>query len=89
MPRRAKRAPPGDFAAAPRTHYGGATKREEAMLFGRVLLMVMLALPGAALAQTSQRTMQIIVPFAPGASADGIGRASWRWGLRSGSIARS
>jgi tripartite-type tricarboxylate transporter receptor subunit TctC len=44
------------------------------MQFGRVLLMVMLALPGAALAQTSQRTMQIIVPFAPGASADGIGR---------------
>ena len=44
------------------------------MLFGRVLLMVMLALPGAALAQTSQRAMQIIVPFAPGASADGIGR---------------
>jgi tripartite-type tricarboxylate transporter receptor subunit TctC len=44
------------------------------MLFGRVLMMVMLALPGVALAQTSQKTILIIVPFAPGASADGIGR---------------
>jgi tripartite-type tricarboxylate transporter receptor subunit TctC len=44
------------------------------MPFRRTLLLVMLALPGAALAQTSQRTLTIIVPFAPGASADGIGR---------------
>jgi tripartite-type tricarboxylate transporter receptor subunit TctC len=44
------------------------------MLFGRIILVAMLALPGAALAQSSQRTLQIIVPFAPGASADGIGR---------------
>jgi hypothetical protein len=34
----------------------------------------MLTLPGVALAQTWQQTLQIIVPFAPGASADGIGR---------------
>jgi tripartite-type tricarboxylate transporter receptor subunit TctC len=40
----------------------------------RCLLFVLLVLPGPALAQTSQRTIQIIVPFAPGASADGISR---------------
>ena len=34
----------------------------------------MLALPAAAVAQSLQRPMQIIVPFAPGASADGIAR---------------
>jgi tripartite-type tricarboxylate transporter receptor subunit TctC len=44
------------------------------MLLGRTVLVLMLALPGAAMAQTSQKTLQIIVPFAPGASADGIGR---------------
>jgi tripartite-type tricarboxylate transporter receptor subunit TctC len=31
-------------------------------------------LPASAVAQTTQRTIQIIVPFAPGASADGIAR---------------
>lgn len=41
----------------------------------RVLLLAILALPGSAFAQTSQKTIRIIVPFAPGASADGIARA--------------
>lgn len=41
----------------------------------RVLLLAILALPGSASAQTSQKTIRIIVPFAPGASADGIARA--------------
>jgi tripartite-type tricarboxylate transporter receptor subunit TctC len=40
----------------------------------RALLVAMLLVPAAAVAQTPQKTMQIIVPFAPGASADGIGR---------------
>jgi tripartite-type tricarboxylate transporter receptor subunit TctC len=38
------------------------------------LLLAMLALPIAAHAQSSQNPIQIIVPFAPGGSADGIGR---------------
>jgi tripartite-type tricarboxylate transporter receptor subunit TctC len=39
-----------------------------------VLLLALLLLPAAAFAQ-SQKPMRIIVPFAPGASADGIARA--------------
>jgi tripartite-type tricarboxylate transporter receptor subunit TctC len=40
-----------------------------------MLLAVLLAvLPGAALTQSLQKPIQIIVPFAPGASADGIAR---------------
>ena len=35
---------------------------------------MLMAVSVSALAQTSQKTIQIIVPFAPGASADGIGR---------------
>jgi tripartite-type tricarboxylate transporter receptor subunit TctC len=38
------------------------------------VLAAMVALSGAAHAQPSQRPLQIIVPFPPGGSADGIGR---------------
>src|SRR5262245_29939942 len=41
----------------------------------RVLLLVILLLPASAFAQGSQKTVRLIVPFAPGASADGIARA--------------
>jgi tripartite-type tricarboxylate transporter receptor subunit TctC len=44
------------------------------MGFGHILMAAALLLAGPALAQTSQKAMQIIVPFAPGASADGISR---------------
>jgi tripartite-type tricarboxylate transporter receptor subunit TctC len=51
----------------------------------RVLLLATLLLPGSAFAETSQKTIRIIVPFAPGASADGIARAiSIELGKRSG-----
>jgi tripartite-type tricarboxylate transporter receptor subunit TctC len=44
------------------------------MLLGRAFLLALLLAPGSLLAQTGQKSMQIIVPFAPGASADGIAR---------------
>jgi tripartite-type tricarboxylate transporter receptor subunit TctC len=44
-------------------------------MMSRGVLLVALALAcGPALAQTSQKPIQIIVPFAPGASADGAAR---------------
>jgi tripartite-type tricarboxylate transporter receptor subunit TctC len=43
------------------------------MLLGRALLLAVLICPGTALAQT--KPVQLIVPFAPGASSDGIARA--------------
>jgi tripartite-type tricarboxylate transporter receptor subunit TctC len=39
-----------------------------------LLIMFMMAASGPALAQTSQKAVQIIVPFPPGGSADGIAR---------------
>jgi tripartite-type tricarboxylate transporter receptor subunit TctC len=44
------------------------------MRFKYRLLVALLTLSGAADAQPSQKPIQIIVPFAPGGSADGIGR---------------
>ena len=44
------------------------------MLLRLSLLLAMLALSGSALAQTSQKAIQIIVPFPPAGSADGIAR---------------
>jgi tripartite-type tricarboxylate transporter receptor subunit TctC len=44
------------------------------MRLGRAFLLALLLAPGSLLAQTGQKSMQIIVPFAPGASADGIAR---------------
>lgn len=41
----------------------------------RVLVLATLLLPHLAFAETSQKPIRIIVPFAPGASADGIARA--------------
>src|SRR5262245_44264290 len=40
----------------------------------RMLILAMLLLSAPAFAQTSQKAIQLIVPFAPGASADGIAR---------------
>jgi tripartite-type tricarboxylate transporter receptor subunit TctC len=44
------------------------------MLLSRVLMLATLLFSGAAVAQPSQKPIRIIVPFAPGASADGIAR---------------
>lgn len=53
---------------------GGNVWREVIAMLWRGLALAMLLLPAPALAQSSQKAIQIIVPFAPGASADGIGR---------------
>jgi tripartite-type tricarboxylate transporter receptor subunit TctC len=45
------------------------------MLLRYACLVTLLLLSGAAFAQPSQKAIRIIVPFAPGASADGIARA--------------
>jgi tripartite-type tricarboxylate transporter receptor subunit TctC len=44
------------------------------MLVKYALALTALLLPASLVAQTTQKTIQIIVPFAPGASADGIAR---------------
>ncbi|MFL5051613.1 MAG: Bug family tripartite tricarboxylate transporter substrate binding protein [Xanthobacteraceae bacterium] len=44
------------------------------MPFRCAVIAAMLLWPALAAAQLSQKAMQIVVPFAPGASADGIGR---------------
>ena len=44
------------------------------MLLKRALPLALALACGPALAQTSQKPIQIIVPFAPGASADGAAR---------------
>jgi tripartite-type tricarboxylate transporter receptor subunit TctC len=44
------------------------------MLFRCAVVAAMLLWPALAAGQLSQKTIQIVVPFAPGASADGIGR---------------
>ncbi|MBM3527075.1 MAG: hypothetical protein FJX62_03200 [Alphaproteobacteria bacterium] len=44
------------------------------MRFKLALLLALLALPLPAAAQSSQKPLQLIVPFPPGGSADGIGR---------------
>ena len=44
------------------------------MLCRACLLLATLALSGSAHAQSSPKAIQVIVPFAPGGSADGIGR---------------
>ena len=45
------------------------------MRLGRILLLMGLLASNCAFAQSSQKPIRIIVPFAPGASADGIARA--------------
>ena len=44
------------------------------MLLRLTIVLSILLLPASARTQTAQKPIQIIVPFAPGASADGIGR---------------
>lgn len=44
------------------------------MLARRILIGALLFDPALSFAQTAQKPIQIVVPFAPGASADGIGR---------------
>src|SRR5262249_23286549 len=52
---------------------GARTSRRSRPMISRLLVAALLLWPATASAQT-QKTMQIVVPFAPGASADGIAR---------------
>src|SRR5471032_2982716 len=55
--------------------HGFSNKRRcPKMLLRLTIALSILLLPASARTQTAQKPIQIIVPFAPGASADGIGR---------------
>src|SRR5262245_38036237 len=53
----------------------GYARRQKMRCMRAALLLALLLLPVAASAQSFQKPIRIIVPFAPGASADGIARA--------------
>ena len=56
------------------SHAGESAMSKRAIYKSVGALVVALALSGPAFAQSSQKAIQIIVPFPPGGSADGIAR---------------